>query len=1270
MENSKLPTDGKPLPEIPEKAGTKTSFAGESSGTGIPIPPRGEQPRSGTLGESSDPDATVFDGKPLPDDSDATLIDAKPLRHDPDATVIDARPLNHDPEATRMDARPIDPDATIVDVGPSPRRTPPPSPSQAGMYGSAAVLQIGQLLGGRYEILQLLGEGGMGAVYKATDRELDRFVALKVIRPELASNPAILARFKQELLLAHQVTHRNVIRIYDLGDAEGIKFITMEFIEGKDLRSLIRDKKKYAPEEAVDVIQQVCQALEAAHNVGVIHRDLKPQNIMQDATGRILVMDFGLARTLGGDGMTQTGAIVGTMEYMSPEQALGKELDQRSDIFALGLILYEMLTGKGPFQADSALASLIKRTQERATPVSEIDAQIPGALSGIVSKCLERDLGARYQNVSEILADLNTWKDQRAAGTIKLDAQVKPWGQTIPWPLIAGIVTTLILVIVGYMFRDRLFRSSSTASVAPAAPAVSLAILPFRNASADPALDWLGPSLADMLSSDVGQSSQLRTVSPNSLHQIFSDLRITSSTALDPATISRVANFSNADRVVWGQYAKFGDQIRIDATLQDIKNNRTVSLKAEAPSEKEIPGAIDHLAESIRQTLALPQNVLKELKASSFQPVSTSVAALRDYNQGLALQRDGKNLDAQKQFEAATKEDPAFALAFSKLAQTYSVLGFDSEAEQSAKKAVGLSQDLPDAEKYLISAIQLQVMKNYPDAIKAYENLAKVSPDNSDVRAALAKLYEDSGDLAKAREYYQKILSGNPKDIEAILNIGRVQLKSGDPQGSLETLNRAYSLAVQVDNQEQKATSLHRMAVAYRMLSKPDEVLRNEQEALVIWRHIGQKSGLAYSLNEMARAQATLGKNKDAMANFQEALQIRREIGDKRGLGDTLIDLGNLAADRGDHDGALKMYKEALELEREIGNESLQAVCLNNIGSVYSEKSQYEDALTYLQQVLQLREKSKVPQDIVDALHNLGQALASMGQYDQAITYYMRALDMRRSINDPHGAALESYGLGAVFDYQGRFGAAVNAKQDALKAFRELKERTFWMAEILGGYGDALTLAGRGDEAKSSLEEALSLSRELKNDGLVAQTLGFEGNALFYQENFKGAHALYDQALQAAIRSKEGERILLAKIDLAKVQVAEKNGRQIIPVLRTLIQQTDDSSLKYSSVECSILMAEAMMQSHDNAHASQELERALLRSDKLGQQALSVRAHYLLAVIARDSGNAADAKDNYQWVVRTLDTMKKEPGAEKLLQRNDLKLMYEEAARGAQTGKG
>jgi tetratricopeptide (TPR) repeat protein len=766
-----------------------------------------------------------------------------------------------------------------------------------------------------------------------------------------------------------------------------------------------------------------------------------------------------------------------------------------------------------------------------------------------------------------------------------------------------------------------------------------------------------------MLSTDVGQSARLRTISPDRLHQVLSDLRITPGAAVDPTMVGRIAEFSSADTVVWGQYAKFGDQIRVDATLQDLKSDRRVSLKIDNVSEKDIPSAVDRLAETIRQKLALPQDVLRELKATSFQPKSSSVEALRDYSRGIGFQREGRNLEAQKQFKSATREDPSFALALSKLAQSYSSLGYDGEAEQAAQKAVTLSQDLPEAEKYLISATRFQVTKNYPEAIKAYENLANASPGNSDVQTALADLYEQTGDFAKATEYNQKILAANPNDITATLSLGRLALNSGKAQASLDPLNRALSLSVQLDNQEQKAAALYNLGGAYQMLNKPDEALRNYQEALAIRRQLGQKAGIASSLNGIARIQAGLGKNKDALANFQDALQIRRDIGDKRGIGNTLIEMANLVDDLGDHDQALKMYKESLQVQRDLSDERMQADCLNNIGAVYFEKGQYEDARTYYQQALQLREKSKVPGVIVESIQNLAYVSVRMGEYDQAVAQYMRSLELHRNADDVRGAALDSYSLGVMFDYQGRFGAAVNSKQEALKALQGLKDKSPTMTEIEGGYGKSLVLAGRGEEAKAPLEDALSLAREQKNDGLVSQTLGFQGDAAYYRGDSKSARVLYEQALQAAVSSKEPDKILTAKLDVAKVSLQEGRGTQVIPTLRQLTQQADEQGVQNISVECAIFMAEGMLQSHDNAHAQQELARALLRADRIGLKPLSAKANYLLGAAFRASGNQADAQQHYRTTVQLLDDMRKEPGADKILQRSDFKAMYDEATR-------
>ena len=1113
------------------------------------------------------------------------------------------------------------------------------------------------LLGTRYEILALLGEGGMGAVYKARDRELDRIVALKVIRPELAVHPEVLARFKQELILARKVTHRNVIRIFDLGDLNGVKFITMDFVEGQDLKGLVKAEGKLQIEATVQIVKQVCLALEAAHAEGVVHRDLKPQNIMVDPQGRVYVMDFGIARSLEPGGMTQTGMLVGTPEYMSPEQVRGEHVDSRSDVFALGLILYELLTGAMPYRADTAQASMFKRTREPARPAIEVDPNIPPFLSEVARKCLEIDPQRRYQSMRGIADDLEEWSQ----GTGKV-----PWTSTITGFLPRtftwkkhGLLAAVVLVLVGLGgigLRER-FGSKTQPQPQAGAPAVSLAILPFRNSSGDQSLDWLGGSLAQMLSTDVGQSASLRVVTPERITQIVRDLRISPEALLDPSTVKRLAEFSSADTVVWGQYAKFGDQIRIDATVQDFKHTRTAKL-TESASEKDVLTAVDHLAAQIRDNLALSRSIIKELQGQSFKPSTTSLPALRDYDQGVQLARQGNFLDAQKQFESAIKEDPNFALAYSELAETYAQLGQEDDSERFSQKAVGLSDNLPAAEKYLILAKHETILKSYPKAIEAYENLAKVSSENADILFALAELYEKSSVFDKAKDEYSRVLTLDPKRVDGLLAMGRVEIESGNDQGGLEYLTRAQGMAVEFGNDEEKAQILQAMGIAYSDLTKWEDALRSFQDSLAIKRRLGLKKGVADSLESIAQAEETLGKPDQALKDYTSAQESYREIGDKADTARVLNDVADFYNHHSQYDKALGLYKESLQIQVDLGNMSDQGLVLNSIGNTYLSKADYEDARTYFEQALQLREKLKVPGDIADTVHNLAEASTKLGQYDQALQQYLRALDLRRSVGDNRSAAIDSASMGTLFGYQGRYGAALSSEEDALKTFRETKENDFWLAEILGDHGNALAQVGRSEEAQKSFDEALTVARGLKNQAQVAAMLGYEADNLFYRGDYKSAAPLYEQALQAALHTSDAQLILLAKVNLAKLAVKQGRASATVSQLRELSQRADAMGLKYLSIECSVALGEALTNAKNYALAQRELEGAVTRSEKLGLRALLARSHFLLARTLELSDHAADASPHYVQARQIADSIRKEAKADGIISRSDLSPIF------------
>jgi len=530
------------------------------------------------------------------------------------------------------------------------------------------------------------------------------------------------------------------------------------------------------------------------------------------------------------------------------------------------------------------------------------------------------------------------------------------------------------------------------------------------------------------------------------------------------------------------------------------------------------------------------------------------------------------------------------------------------------------------------------------------------------VESALGSLYAETGDYDKARAELSKLLQSDSKNTKALWQMGTVEIASDNPQAALEPLNNALSLSVQTDNQELRALILQSLGISYRLMNKPEEAVRNYEQAMEINRRLGLKRALASNLVEMAVIKTSQGQPDAALTEYGEATKLQREIGMKKELGDTLINVGAAYQTKGDYDAALQNYKEALQIERDAGDASYQALCLNNIGGVYQGKGDTDNASTYLQQALQMREKLNSPTAVAETLSALGQVYSTTGQYDQALSTSMRALDLWRKAGDARGAADESHDIGLVFLYQGRLGAAVNAMQDAVNGYRSSGDRGTEMFELLNDLADTLAQSGRASESAPLLQEAQTIARDLKNDGVDSELLSTQGDVQRYSGDLKSADTLYQQALRAALRGKDPDDILLCRLHLAKIALNRGSSDSAIREFRKLQEQADSRNLKFRSLESSVDLAEAMINGKDYAHALQELQTDLGKSEKLGSREQSARIHYLLGKALRLSGNSADAALQYRQSASLLDDMRKDPGAEKLLDRSDLKSLYTEAS--------
>src|SRR5271165_1640375 len=1137
----------------------------------------------------------------------------------------------------------------------------PPHPIFSAI--GATIFHEGDILGGRYEIQKLLGMGGMGAVYKARDMEVERVVGLKVIRPDLAGDPAILARFKQELVLARQVTHKNIIRIYDLNEADGVKFITMEFVEGEDLRNILLREGKLSPEAAANIIVQVCAGLQAAHSEGVIHRDLKPSNVMRDTAGRVVVMDFGLARTVGSDGMTRTGMMVGTMEYMSPEQAMGKELDAASDQFAVGLIFYELLSGSVPYHAESAIASLVKRTQEHAVPLSEVDPATPAELSAIVGKCLERESSARFASMQDLIDELEIWqgKKQRVGPSVITAVPKRAPAKRFPMKWIAVGAAAVVLAAGTYVVvHNRTQKVTSSAPQAVQGPVISVAVLPFYNGSGDTSLDWVGSTISDTLISDIGQSAHLHLISSGRVQDALHDLRFSPTPQVDTSTLNGIKSATDAETVISGQLVKAGDQFRINAVVHDLKNSRDVPVTTDVASLKELPAAIGKLAGQVREKLAATPDILKELQANSGHVLTTSVTALQAYQEGLQLARSGNDAQAVVKFEKATGEDPNFAMAYARLAESYSNLNNEGKAYEASRRAVALSQNLPPQDRYRIEASDARIANDNKKAIAAYENLTKLNPGDIDAQFALARLYDVTGNFDEARKRIAIVLAADSKNAGALRWSGRIEIESGNAQAALGPLNSALSVATLSSNEQEKGLILHYMGIAYRALDRPNDALSYFQQALEVRKKLKDQSGIAMSLGQIARVQDSLGQSDAALSNYKAALQVAREIKDKNGLLNNLIDLGSFYHDHGKYDEALKTDNEALQLARDLRDEPTQALCLNNIGSAYNNKGEYQAALTYFQQAYEIRDRLKLP-DATESLRNWAEMNFQLGEYDTARSQFLKVLEVSRAAGDKANVALASSTMGVLFAAQGKYDAALSALQEAVNGFQQLNDRTWYSAEALARYGDVLSMVGRTEEGQKYINDGLKRAVELKDDSVIVGVLNALGDSYFYRGEYPAARQQYERALKTLGKSASTEQGLRAKVGLARVDVEQGRAKAAIPALKKIIQDANSMGLKALSVQASINYAAALLAANQADAARSELEAALGQAAKLGLVLSRARAEYLLGKALTAAGKPKEAAISYAEAANILQSLSKQTGAERILDRPDLKNISAEA---------
>jgi len=773
-------------------------------------------------------------------------------------------------------------------------------------------LTTGATFAGRYQVIEELGHGGMGRVYKVFDTNIKEKIALKLLRSEIAVDKETIERFSNELKFARKISHHNVCRMFDLGKAEGTTFITMEFVPGEDLKKFIRKSGQLGAGRAVSIAKQICEGLVEAHHLGVVHRDLKPQNIMVDEDGNVRIMDFGIARSLRGKGITGAGVMIGTPEYMSPEQVEGKEVDQRSDIYSFGIILYEMLTGRVPFEGDTPFTIGVKHKSETPRNPRELNTQIPVDLGRLVLKCLEKEKAQRYQTAAELHADLEK-VEQGLPTTERIVSKRKPFTSreiTVKFNLrkLAAPLTAIIVLAAA----ATVLWQFAPHKIAPAALKIenSVAVINFENQTGDKSYDYLQKAIPNLLITNLEQTGNLYVPTWERLHDLLKQLKRENVDVISGNLGFELCRMEGIKTIVLGTFTKAGNMFATDVKLLDAE---TKTLLKSASSRGEgvdsiIRIQIDELSREISKGISPTPG---KNRASPLPVAEVTTSSMEAYHYFLRGKEELEIFyypEALASFKKAVEIDSTFAAAYQYLAWAYNLMFEEKALREAIEKAVLYARKATEKERLYIEADYAayierdpqksirrlrQLIDKYPKEKRAYLTLANtygydesdkaieelnraldIDPNYGDALQSLLLYYRYRGDFAKALELNKIYASVSPNQANPIDNLANLYFREGRVDEAIAKFNEA--LRIRPDF-VWSTMALHYISALKQDYSEADRLL----DQLIAGMQEGGSGGAFFGRLPKEFLWAWRGNMEKASAEFEIITAIADRLGNE-----------------------------------------------------------------------------------------------------------------------------------------------------------------------------------------------------------------------------------------------------------------------------------------------------------------------------------------------------------------------------------------------------